>query len=254
MGGDAEIEDEEIEEPSTGDALDAEVEADDIFDAKKIKDATGIELPPGAPGLKKSGRDIKIKDWDVDSEEGKMEADSLDDLEVGSIDGLMDEGMDPYGIEIDQPPDTATLVLPPANVFEADFEQLPEIDEVFVMTRGGILLKHFTYKDTSVADEDLLTSMLAVIQNFVKDSFGKKKTALNMLELGEFNILIMQGENLGVVAITQEEDVKPLKDSLKKMVKDIETQNKDVLEDWDGDQDAIQALDESVDKLVRGEY
>ena len=57
-----------------------------------------------------------------------------------------------------------------------------------------------------------------------------------------------------MVAISHEDDVKPLKKALNNMVKDIESQNETVLPDWDGDADSITGISESVDNLVSGGY
>ena len=43
-------------------------------------------------------------------------------------------------------------------------------------------------------------------------------------------------------------------EALNLMVKDIESQNLEVLEDWDGNPDSIEGIKESVEKLVQGDY
>jgi parallel beta-helix repeat protein len=262
---------EEEEAPDSLDvieAIEAEVAVDDIFKEKEISVATGVKPKDRKKGkAKPMVSDIESMDagmpkgdidsWDLDGLDagGPSEPKTKISLEVSSIDELLGDDEDPYAKIIPSasgggPP---TLALPPAEVFEAQFKNIPKVDEIFVVTQDGILLRHFSYMDTTLVDEDILSSMLTVIQNFIQDSFGKKG-ALKQLRLGEFNILISQGEELNVVAISTEADLDSLEKPIEKMITEIEEINKDVLPNWDGNPENLHGIEDSVTKLVNGEY
>jgi len=230
--------------PMGGDTLEAEVEGTDVFEEKKFE--TRIS--------KKSGKAQPIRTLDVSSETGEIMPDlSGPDLDTGLDAEILEGHINPMSTN----PDTsfsAPLALPPAKIFEAQFSNGPRIDEVFIMTTDGILIKHFSYKETSVVDEDILASMLTVIQNFVTDSFNKKKALLKKLEFGEFNILITPGEYLNLVAISPDNNVSDLEKPTNLMLHEVEDQNKETLPNWDGDQDKILGLEQCMDKLVNGGY
>jgi hypothetical protein len=199
-----------------------------------------------------------IDGWDLEGLDSGLpsEPKTKISLEVSSVDELLGDDEDPYAKII--PSATGgggrpMLALPPAEVFEGQFKNIPKVDEIFVITEDGILLRHFSYMDTTLVDEDILSSMLTVIQNFITDSFGKKG-ALKQLRLGEFNILISQGEVLNVVAISTEADLDALEKPVSKMIKVIEEINKDVLPDWDGNPENLHGIEDCVTKLVNGEY
>jgi hypothetical protein len=175
-------------------------------------------------------------------------------LEVTSEAELMAQDDDPFAMEIPTDSKPVTLALPPAQIFEADFTDLPEIDEIFIITKDGILMQHFSWKDTSIVDEDVLASMLTVISNFAKDSFGKKESSLKNLGFGDFNLLIMAGKYISVVLISPEEELKPLEKPIQHMISDIEFIHKDVIADWNGDQSTVDFLGESINRLVLGDY
>lgn len=245
----------------TPDLVEAEVETLDIFEEKKIQKATGgkkkartvdISAPDPLPDSGLPGMDtskISIDSWDIGPDMAMPDM-GMDDEPAGEI--AID---DPYGGFIPSSSKGPILALPPAQVFEASFEEsdLPKIDELFLITVDGMLLRHFSYKDTTLVDEDILSGMLTVIQNFISDSFGTK-TALKELNIGEFHIQITRGDTLSAVVISSEKDLKKLEKPVDAMVKDLEVQNKEVLKDWSGSTDALIGVDSSVNKLVSGGY
>ena len=53
------------------------------------------------------------------------------------------------------------------------------IDEVFLMTPTGMLLKHYTRRLRPDQDEDILAGMLTAVQNFVRDSLDEAGGRVN---------------------------------------------------------------------------
>ncbi len=47
------------------------------------------------------------------------------------------------------------------------------IDEIFLMTPDGLLLKHYTRRLRPDQDEDILAGMLTAVQTFIKESFDE---------------------------------------------------------------------------------
>jgi len=246
---------EEEEKAEDGETLEAEVEGADVFEDKKLAKAIGGKAKPMTIDQDGPEAEAATPEADVVAPDGMEAPDMPEEMPgmdepdlvaepeaVGAIDGPEAPGSKPL------------LALPPAKIFEAEFDEGPRIDELFVMTQEGLLLHHFSYRDTSVVDEDILASMLTVVQNFVSDSFNKKKASLKKLEFGEFNILITPGEHISVVAISPDKNISDLEKPIKLMVQEIEDNNTESLEDWDGDQDSILGLDASVEKLVHGGY
>lgn len=255
-------EEEEVLEPVSAtpmsDALEAEVSTSDIFrektKAEGRKEAEGkktqdIQLeadptmdPAGLP-------QTDIQPWGLD--EGPTEL-----LEGDTIDPTADIDIDdPFHSDIPMNEAVhAPLALPPATIFEADFSDMPQIDELFIITQSGLLIQHFSWKETSIVDEDILASMLTVITSFAKDSFGQKEAALKNIGFGDFNLLITPGKYLSVVVISPSEDLKKLEKPVTSMISDIELVQEDVLKDWNGDKDQIPGMEDYVNRLVGGEY
>lgn len=246
----------ELEPPvESGDALEAEVAESDIFKekdkavAKKEGFQEGMQdgysvakakpMPP-KPGQTKT----KIDTW------GGMDGESDVDLQ-GRLDDIFGSDGDPFSGAI--PAETKILALPPATVFEVDAEDLPALDEIFIVSSNGIMIQHFSYKEASVIDEDILSSMLTVIQNFIQDSFDKE-SELKTLEFGQYKILINNGKHLSVVIISSDHDAEKIKPAVHKMIEEMEETHSDVLENWNGDLSTMGFMNEYVEKLTQGEY
>jgi hypothetical protein len=238
--------------------FDAEIVDSEGFaevETKKTEKALGVATKMGA-----AGASVKLGGWDLTDDlppeiDSDMPATWGGEDEEGIAGEIDVAEFDPYRDDLGEGADRPFLALPPATVFEANFEDsdLPKVDEVFIMTADGLLIQHFSYKDTSMVDEDILASMLTVVQQFIQDSFGGSG-GLKKLELGNFTILIEKGEYLSVVVISPEKEVEPLMKPISMMVMHIEQMNADVLKDWNGDQGAFQGMDDAVGKLVEGKY
>jgi hypothetical protein len=146
------------------------------------------------------------------------------------------------------------LALPPAQIFDSEFKEIPKIDEIFVITRTGLLLKHFSYKQTTIMDEDILSSMLTVVQNFITQSFNQMDTTLKELVMGNFNIIIGRGQYINIVVISPEQNIKSIEVPLDLLIKDIETKNDAVLKAWDGSLDGFIGIDDYINNFVNGSY
>jgi hypothetical protein len=247
-----------MDEPPDIEAVEAEIVGDsDIFQEKAIskrEKRTGAARP-----MKKVAKHMDDLDsWNLDTMDEPpkrpQKVRKKVKLSISAEEEMPEEIDDPYRIDImPDPMSRPIMALPPATVFESQSKDYPKVDEIFVMTADGILLKHFSYMDTTLVDEDILSSMLTVIQNFVSDSFGQKGS-LKQLRLGEFNILITQGAKLNVVAISTAADLEKLEEPFDKMIKNIEEINEAVLVDWDGSPDSLQGIEEHVTKMINGEY
>jgi hypothetical protein len=77
---------------------------------------------------------------------------------------------------------------------------------------------------------------------------------LKELRLGELNILITPGHHISVVALSSEENLKPLERPVNRMIHEIELINQENLKDWDGIHDTVIGLEDCVTKMIHGGY
>jgi hypothetical protein len=109
------------------------------------------------------------------------------------------------------------------------------VDETFLVYRNGSLIKHTVINGKMEIDEDIFSGMLTVIQEFVRDTFGRTEdTQVERIDFGERKIIIERGEHsyLAVVYTGHEtkRNIRPIRNALD----EIEEKYSEALEGWSG--------------------
>lgn len=128
------------------------------------------------------------------------------------------------------------------------------IDELFLMSDSGKLIKHYTRRLKPDVDQDILSGMLVAVQNFVKDTFKGEAGQLDELTFGEFKILIARGRYTMIASVVKGPDPAKLKGQLLRCVNEMEKRQKAVVKDWDGDSLNVQKVDPYLRGLIAGKY
>ncbi len=128
-----------------------------------------------------------------------------------------------------------------------------EIEEVFLVYRDGILLYHLSRSLTGAGDDDTLTAMLTLVQDFVRDAFkyGSDRR-IHQLDFGEYRIVIERGANVYLAVVTSGTGDDPeLRKRLRQVIARLEVEHGDLLAAWNGDMDKVLPLRDAVRRLVR---
>jgi len=128
------------------------------------------------------------------------------------------------------------------------------VDEVFLMTHTGLLLKHYTRRLRPDQDTDIMAGMLTAVQNFIKESFDEAGGKLNEIRFEHYDILISHGKNVVIAAIISTEKPERLRDQLKNATDDIETQLGERIKAWSGDRKELGDVDTIMKKFLTGKY
>ncbi|MCK4266870.1 MAG: carboxypeptidase regulatory-like domain-containing protein, partial [Thermoplasmata archaeon] len=128
------------------------------------------------------------------------------------------------------------------------------IDEIFLMTSDGRLIKHFTRRLKPDMDQDILSGMLVAVQDFIKDSFRGEEGGLEEMRFGRFQIILSRGDFIVIAALVLGDDPRPFKPQVDKCLADIEKKFADKLDDWDGDVDSLTGTYRYIMNLIDGKY
>jgi hypothetical protein len=128
------------------------------------------------------------------------------------------------------------------------------VDEVFLMTPNGMLLKHYTRRLRPDQDEDILAGMLTAVQNFVRESFDEAGGRLNEIRFENYDILISHSKNIVIAAIISTKKPERLRDQLKTATDDMETQFGEMISHWSGDKKELGEVDILMKKFLSGKY
>lgn len=128
------------------------------------------------------------------------------------------------------------------------------IDEVFLMTPTGMLLKHYTRRLRPDQDEDILAGMLTAVQNFVRDSFDEAGGRLNEIRFEHYDILISHRKNVVVAAIISTKKPEKLRNQLNNVTEDIELRFGEAIKNWSGDKKELGDVDAAIRRFLAGKY
>jgi hypothetical protein len=128
------------------------------------------------------------------------------------------------------------------------------VDEVFLMTPNGMLLKHYTRRLRPDQDEDIMAGMLTAVQNFVRESFDEAGGKLNEIRFENYDILISHTQNVVLAAIISTKKPERLRDQMKTATDDLERQFGDKISHWSGDKKDLGDVDLIMKKFLSGKY
>jgi hypothetical protein len=128
------------------------------------------------------------------------------------------------------------------------------VDEVFLMTPNGMLLKHYTRRLRPDQDTDIMAGMLTAVQNFIKESFDEAGGRLNEIRFEHYDILISHGKNVVIAAIISTKKPERLRSQLRNATDDIESQMGERIKQWSGDRKELGDVDTIMKKFLSGKY
>lgn len=133
------------------------------------------------------------------------------------------------------------------------------IDDVFLLHKDGLLIKHFTRKLNPEVDSDILGGMLIAVQNFVNESFGSnrglaKEGGLDELKFGQYSVLLARGRHVVLAAVARGRNTQATTGEIRATITDLENKLGPVLERWSGDMSQVEEADKYIQDLMAGKY
>jgi hypothetical protein len=126
------------------------------------------------------------------------------------------------------------------------------IDEIFLMTPTGMLLKHYTRRLRPDQDEHIMAGMLTAVQNFIKESFDEHGGKLKEIRFDNYDVLISHSKTVVIAAIISTKKSEKLRMQLKEATEEIEERFGDKLTKWSGDTAEIADVDHLMKRLISG--
>lgn len=128
------------------------------------------------------------------------------------------------------------------------------IDEIFLMTPDGRLLKHYTRRLKPDQDDDILAGMLTAVQNFIKESFEEAGGRLKEIRFENYDIFVSHSKSVVIAAIISTKKPEKLRTQMRLVTDDIEKQYGHKLLNWSGDKADLVGVDTLMKKLLAGKY
>jgi outer membrane protein OmpA-like peptidoglycan-associated protein len=132
---------------------------------------------------------------------------------------------------------------------------LYRVEQVFLIHRAtGLLLAHRAAETAVVKDADMVSSMLAAIQDFVQDSFGANQAdKLETVQVGEFTVWIQHGPAAILAGLLRGSPPHGLESVFQSAVETISSEYAEELADFNGDTQPFESCQPLLAKCFMGQ-
>jgi predicted regulator of Ras-like GTPase activity (Roadblock/LC7/MglB family) len=126
------------------------------------------------------------------------------------------------------------------------------ISELFIMTKGGLLLRHYSDTLRTDLDRDALSGMLVAVQDFVKVTLASKSGSLSQLRYGDESIYFFQANYTVAAVVARDGNAETVRYQVLDALQDFEDRHGQTLATWNGDVNAFPGIDDCFDRILKG--
>lgn len=126
------------------------------------------------------------------------------------------------------------------------------ITELFVMTKSGLLLRHYSDTLRTDLDRDALSGMLVAVQDFVKVTLAAKSGSLSQLRYGDQSIFFFQANYTVAAVVARDGNAETVRYQVLDALQDFEDRHGQTLASWNGDMNAFPGIDDCFDRIIKG--
>jgi hypothetical protein len=131
----------------------------------------------------------------------------------------------------------------------------PVVEQVFLVYRDGRLISYASINTDEHFDEDIVGGMLTAVMKLISYSFGEMDEDVTNIDKFKFgfggrSLLLEMGENFVIAIVILGEDYEPLLAKTRVVVRDIEKKYGSVLDDWPGELDDFNGVDDIIIRLL----
>ncbi|MFA5897107.1 MAG: roadblock/LC7 domain-containing protein [Thermoplasmata archaeon] len=124
------------------------------------------------------------------------------------------------------------------------------IEEVFLLTKSGLLLSHTARSPVLSKDRDIFAGMFTVVQEFARDCFGERGGALEEMEMAHVRVRLVRGRNCGLAIIATGPMSTSFLAEAKQVLDAFEERNRAALNPWDGEVTSLSGTAEALEDLL----
>lgn len=129
----------------------------------------------------------------------------------------------------------------------------PIAEEIFLLHRSGLLLKHVSTNRTLGTDTDIVGGMIAAVRMFVEDSLNSEAGPLQEIRFGGGSITFLTGQNAALAAVNTKGSRARFAGPAIRWLREFETLNGDALSNFDGDAGQLLGVDALLRRVASGQ-
>jgi hypothetical protein len=124
------------------------------------------------------------------------------------------------------------------GIFIFNYWGFYSVEEIYLVYKDGRLIFHKLKPGLKQRDEDIVTSMLTAIQEFVQETFkyesSDESVAIKKMEFGGRKIVIERGETIYIAVLLKGVPGLRLQRQMQSVIERIEDRYSEELDDWNG--------------------
>jgi outer membrane protein OmpA-like peptidoglycan-associated protein len=130
------------------------------------------------------------------------------------------------------------------------------VEQIFFIHREtGLLIQHLSQDGTEIGDSEAISAMLTAIQDFIRDSFSRKKNEeLDKVEIGEYTVWLERGPKAILACVIR--GVTPdesLRVEMRQLLEKLHIRYAEQLTQFSGDNTALEAVKMQLQRLLKTE-
>ncbi len=126
------------------------------------------------------------------------------------------------------------------------------IDQMFLLHRSGLLMKHFSSAHLVGRDPDIQGAMLTAVQNYLENSVDASAGPLRQITFGGRDIIFANGGNAILAAVIRKGDPSVFFAKAPRFLADLEARGGDALANWDGVAERLDGVDGAFRDFTKG--
>jgi len=124
-------------------------------------------------------------------------------------------------------------------------------EEIFLLHRSGLVLKHFSAHPSAEADSDIVGGMMAAVRMFVEDSMSPYAGHLREIRFGGGSIVFVNGENVTLAAVNAKGGTARFAERAMHFLREFERTNGAALTNFDGVDGGLEGVDALFRRFAR---
>ena len=130
------------------------------------------------------------------------------------------------------------------------------LDELYLMHDSGMLIRHWSRTNGTSHDSDIMSGMLIVLQEFVRDTWKSHQdedAPLDQLRFGDQRVILARGTHTVLAAVVEGRYLNGLPKKLQRTVQEFEHSNAERLVNWNGNVDVFPSGDRIAERVLHGQ-
>jgi len=128
------------------------------------------------------------------------------------------------------------------------------IDQLYLLHDSGMLIRHYSNGHGLQRDSDIMSGMLIILQEFVRDSFNDSRSSLEEVRFGEKRVLMARGQHSIMAAVVTGKRLNGLPSRLQRAIGVFERTHREALSRWNGDLATLGSADAALRSVLAPKY